>query len=44
MCLFNYGSQNNRSFRFILVVNDEFSKSDWIFPSKNKYAQTKGTI
>ena len=32
----DYGPKNNKSYRYLLVVNDIFSK----FPLKNKYAQT----
>ena len=38
--LIEYGSKNNRGYRFILVVIDTFSKFAWTVPLKNKYAQT----
>ena len=34
------GSENNRGYRCVLVVNDNFSKFGWTVPLKNKNAQT----
>ena len=36
----DYGSENNRGFRYVLVVIDNFSKFGWTVPLKNKNAQT----
>ena len=36
----DYGSENNRKYRYVLVVIDNFSKYGWTVPLKNKYAQT----
>ena len=36
----DYGIKNNKGYRFILVVIDNFSKFGWTIPSKNKYAQS----
>ena len=36
----DYGPKNNKGYRYILVVVDNFSKFDWTIPLKNKYAQT----
>ena len=36
----DYGPQNNRVFRFVLVIIDIFSKYGWTIPPKNKNAQT----
>ena len=38
--LLDYGVKNNRSYRYILVVIDNFSKFGWTIPMKNKYAST----
>ena len=35
-----YGVSNNRGYRYILVVFDNFSNCTWYIPLKNKYAQT----
>ena len=35
-----YGPENNRGYRYILVIIDNFSKYDWTIPLKNKNAQT----
>ena len=35
----DYGPENNRGYRNVLVVNDNFSKSAWTIPLKNKNAQ-----
>ena len=37
----DYGTENNRVCRYILVVIDNFSKNGWTVPLKNKKAQTK---
>ena len=36
----DYGSENNRGHRYVLVVIDNFSKFGWTTPLKNKNAQT----
>ena len=36
----DYGSENNRGYRYVLVVIDNFSKYCWAIPLKNKNAQT----
>ena len=36
----DYGPENNRGFRYVLVVIDNFSKYGWTIPLKNKNAQT----
>ena len=35
-----YGPENNRSYRYVLVIIDNFSKFSWTVPLKNKNAQT----
>ena len=34
------GSENNREYRYVLVIIDNFSKNGWTVPLKNKNAQT----
>ena len=34
----DYGSENNRGYRYVLVVIDNFSKFGWTIPLKNKNA------
>ena len=36
----DYGSENNRGYRYVLVTIDNFSKYGWTMPLKNKNAQT----
>ena len=36
----DYGPENNRGYRYVLVVIDNFSKFGWTKPLKNKNAQT----
>ena len=36
----DYGSKNNRGYRYVLVIIDNFSKFGWTIPLKNKNAQT----
>ena len=36
----DYGPENNRGYRYVLVILKNFSKSGWTIPSKNKNAQT----
>ena len=36
----DYGSENNRGYRYVLVVIDSFSKYGWTVPLKNKNAST----
>ena len=38
--LIDYGPENNRGYRYVLVVIDNFSKVGWTVPLKNKNAQT----
>ena len=36
----DYGIKNNKGYRYILVLVDNFSKFGWTIPLKNKYAQS----
>ena len=36
----DYGAENNRGYRYVLVIIDNFSKFEWTIPLKNKNAQT----
>ena len=36
----DYGPENNRGYRYVLVIIDNFSKFGWTFPVKFKNAQT----
>ena len=36
----DYGPENNREYRYVLVIIDKFSKFGWTIPLKNKNAQT----
>ena len=36
----DYGSENNRGYRYVLVIIDNFSKFGWTVPLKKKNAQT----
>ena len=36
----DYGPKNNRSYRYIFVVIDNFSKFGWTIPLKNKFSQS----
>ena len=36
----DYGPKNNRGYRYVLVIKDNFSKFGWTTPLKNKNAQT----
>ena len=36
----DYGTENNRGYRYVLVIIDNFSKFGWTIPLKNKNAQT----
>ena len=36
----DYGPENNRGYRYVLVVIDNFSKFGWTIPLRNKNAQT----
>ena len=36
----DYGSENNKIYRYVLVIIDNFSKFGWTVPIKNKNAQT----
>ena len=37
----DYGPENNRGYRYVLVIINSFSKYGWTIPLKNKYARTK---
>ena len=36
----DYGPENNKGYRYVLVIVDNFSKYGWTVPRKNKNAQT----
>ena len=36
----DYGPENNRGYRYVLVIIDNFSKYGWTIPLKNENAQT----
>ena len=36
----DYGPENNRKYRYVLIIIDNFSKFGWTLPLKNKNAQT----
>ena len=36
----DYGPENSRGYRYVLVIIDNFSKFGWTVPLKNKNAQT----
>ena len=36
----DYGVENNRGYRYVFVITDNFSKFGWTVPIKNKNAQT----
>ena len=36
----DYGPKNNRGYRYVLVIIDNFSKFGWTVPLKNKNGQT----
>ena len=36
----DYGPENNRNYRYVFVIIDNFSKFGWTIPLKNKNAQT----
>ena len=36
----DYKTSNNKSYRYIFIVIDNFSKHLWAIPLKNKYSQT----
>ena len=38
--LTDYGPENNRGYRYVLVIIDNFSKYGWTVPLKNKNTQT----
>ena len=38
--MIDYKTTNNKGFRFIFVIIDNFSKYLWAIPLKNKYSQT----
>ena len=39
--MIDYKTSNNKSYRYIFIVIDNFSKYLWAIPLKNKYSQTK---
>ena len=38
--MIDYKNSNNKEFRYIFVILDNFSKYLWAIPFKNKYSQT----
>ena len=38
--LIDYGPENNRGYRYVLVIFDNFSKFGWTVPLKSKNAQS----
>ena len=40
----DYGPENNRGYRYVLDIIDNFSKFGWTVPLENKKAQTKKNI
>ena len=36
----DYGPENNRGYRYVLIVVDNFSEFGWTITLKNKYAQS----
>ena len=40
----DYGPKNNRGYRYVLVIIDNFSKFGWTVPLENKNAQTIKTL
>ena len=40
LALKDYGPENNRGYRHVLVIKENFSKFGWTIPLKNKNAQT----
>ena len=40
LTLKDYGPENNRGYRYVFVIIDNFSKFGWTIPLKNKNAQT----
>ena len=38
--MFDYKTSNNKGFRYIFIIIDNFSKHLWAIPLKNKYNQT----
>ena len=38
--MIDYKISNNKGFRYIFIVNDNFSKYSWALPLKNKYSQS----
>ena len=37
----DYGTENNRGYRYVLVIIDNFSNFGWTVPFKNKNASTR---
>ena len=40
----DYGPENNKGYRYVLVAIDNFSKFGWTVPLKNKNAITKKVL
>ena len=38
--MIDYKTSNNKGFRYIFIIIDNFSKYSWAIPIKNKYSQT----
>ena len=38
--IFDYKISNNKQFRYIFIIIDNFSKHFWAIPLKNKYGET----
>ena len=38
--MIDYNPSNNKGFRYIFIIIDNFTKYFWAFPFKNKYSQT----
>ena len=38
--MIDYKISNNKSYRYIFIIIDNFSKYLWAIPLKNKYSQT----
>ena len=36
----DYKTSNNKGFRYIFIIIDNYSKNSWAIPLKNKYSQT----
>ena len=38
--MIDYKTSNNKGFRYLFIINDNFSKYLWAIPLKNNYSQT----